>query len=412
MRQFENSSSRGSQSEDGPLLSHLSKIGLQHDDCDEQSERSEELYFKRRPLSNTIHGTLAHITLRLVLLGIIILASFFGGYYYQYQVDSCHCNHQSHTAQELPEFHAYDEGELSTVPADIRRYIVETGSDKWHTKRMVAVITDDMQNETSFLPAGESPPLYRQAPSEAVDEFWARFNQPYGFLISAEDMKRLGKDPSKYARTPDEWYGPNKTFIARFDTLHLIHCLNVMRRSVHRDYYFPDPSQMAEHESKVIVRHADHCVAALYEFLTCHVTYDVYTHLWVEREASPQPDHATNRQCRDVDPLLDFVHENNVAMDARVRYLSQEEDDFIVPLSPKRKQMFEWTEEKWKGVEEGSPVETIQGRKKDLAKAIAEWKATGEIPVWDPTKLAKFLHLAEQAPGTSTAPAAAHQYLA
>jgi len=154
--------------------------------------------------------------------------------------------------------------------------------------------------------------IYREPPSPAVDEAWDRISRPGFFILNAEEIQRLGKDPSVSAKAPKQWgYGSN-AYLAQVDVFHQIHCLNVLRREANYDYYFKHiykdgpPSEL--HKS-----HFSHCLHILLQNLMCTANVDVYPFVWMEtQDQGPFPDFNTRHQCRNFDNIMKWQQENEV----------------------------------------------------------------------------------------------------
>ncbi|ROW15172.1 hypothetical protein VPNG_03016 [Cytospora leucostoma] len=222
-----------------------------------------------------------------------------------------------------------------------------------------------------------SPPLWHQAPSPASDKYWNdNFMIKDMFLITAEDMRRLGKDPDKYVHIPEDWGYGDKRYLTRFDHTHQLHCLDALRRVVFSEHNGINTSSPAE------MNHFEHCVWSILDYLTCHVTYDVYNYVWMEDFAQPVPDHTSRRQCRDMQPLMDFYEKSSVHTDARVRYLTARTDkgDYIHPIAADRRaNNLEDVKNLGDPAVYGSEARA-RARVIKLDNAIAEYEATGVIP--------------------------------
>lgn len=196
------------------------------------------------------------------------------------------------------------------------------------------------------------------------------------FLITAEDMRHLGKDPDKYVHIPDNWGYGDKRYLTRFDHTHQLHCLDALRRVVFAEHNGINTSSPAE------MNHFEHCVWSILDYLTCHVTYDVYNYVWMEDFAQPVPDHTSRRQCRDMQPLMDFYDENSVHTDARIRYLTGRPDqgDYIRHIAADRRaNNLEDVKKMGDPAVYGSEARA-KARVIKLDSAIAEYEATGAIP--------------------------------
>jgi hypothetical protein len=147
--------------------------------------------------------------------------------------------------------------------------------------------------------------IFRQPPSPEVDEAWERIGSLMPHVISTEDVIRLGKDPARTARWPEDWgFGPD-AHIAELDILHTLHCLNAIRKDIHWRYYYKDryPDGVFPELHRV---HTDHCIYIVLQNLMCGATADIITQDWVDGQLHPFPDFNINKKCRDFNAILDW----------------------------------------------------------------------------------------------------------
>jgi len=106
---------------------------------------------------------------------------------------------------------------------------------------------------------------------------------------------------------------PNKTYpikeqpgyyIAVLDVFHQIHCLNNIRRALHRDYYINATDLDEDHVS--------HCVDAIRQSLMCNADISVNVWQW-DNEISAVVGHSNQAHtCRNFDKLLDWAEERQL----------------------------------------------------------------------------------------------------
>ncbi len=60
------------------------------------------------------------------------------------------------------------------------------------------------RRDGSLLP-GNPPSLYRQEPSDEVDDAWNRLTNINPIPVTAQDVKNIGYDPDIVARWPEEY---------------------------------------------------------------------------------------------------------------------------------------------------------------------------------------------------------------
>ncbi|KAH8150987.1 uncharacterized protein LAJ45_05170 [Morchella importuna] len=180
--------------------------------------------------------------------------------------------------------------------------------------------------------------IYRAPPSPEVDAAWNRVADLRPTWITTEDVIKLGKDPSRTARYPDDFgLGPDK-HIAELDVLHQIHCLNAIRRDLDFEYYFrakyPDGQFPELHRV-----HTSHCLYIILQHLMCTASTDIVTQAWVEGQTHPFPDFSINRKCRDFNAILEWQDKNVVDLD-KFKALRKPEGHVPSRMSEEFKRMF------------------------------------------------------------------------
>ncbi|KUJ23672.1 uncharacterized protein LY89DRAFT_573258, partial [Mollisia scopiformis] len=147
--------------------------------------------------------------------------------------------------------------------------------------------------------------IWRQEPSPEVDAAWEGLARIKWFAISSSDVEKLGKDPEKTVKIPKDWgYGMN-THFAALDSQHLLHCLNMLRRSAWPEYYNIAPSPWH-------TTHLSHCTYLLMQALTCQPSLNVITHNWVEGQRFPFPDFDIERKCVDYESVWEWNMERGI----------------------------------------------------------------------------------------------------
>jgi hypothetical protein len=153
--------------------------------------------------------------------------------------------------------------------------------------------------------------IYRQDPSHEVDMAWHRLGNINPIPISVQDVRNIGYDPSIAAKWPEVYGLGGDAYVARLDVFHEIHCLDMLRREVHFEHYYPQWPNGATADHKV---HISHCIYALLQSLTCAANTDPFIHYWVDVGDEPYPDFSINRQCKNFDAILDWQEKNSIPM--------------------------------------------------------------------------------------------------
>lgn len=115
---------------------------------------------------------------------------------------------------------------------------------------------------------GGDTALWRGPPSDELDEAWERLipDRPI-FPITKADILAMNKDPSVAVKMPKNYWREDgeQTFMAKPSAFHNLHCLDYVRRTVYKDYYWPNGTDdVPFHDT-----HVTHCIMLLKEHLTC-----------------------------------------------------------------------------------------------------------------------------------------------
>lgn len=187
----------------------------------------------------------------------------------------------------------------------------------------------------------------------------------------------MGKNPADHVRIPADnnsfEYGEKK-YLAKFDHIHTIHCLNLIRKWVHSSHYFPHGTPKT-----IGLIHVDHCIAALLDNLLCHVDYGMFTYQWVDGEPFPQADFTVDRQCRDYGALLEFARERRVDDDVRIRYLPRPGDAVVF----EQDRELERVTREWEEAHPGQTTrqEMFAENRKKYEEGVRVWRETGKVPL-------------------------------
>jgi hypothetical protein len=158
----------------------------------------------------------------------------------------------------------------------------------------------------------EPPSILRIPQGDEADAEWFRISSGvFPILISAGEVRKLGKDPTLAVRVPDEFgYGPD-AYLAQTEVFHLLHCLDMLRKEIsYEHYYYPEfgNNPDAQHGA-----HITHCIDILAQYIKCQSPVDVILFNWVGGWDQPFPDFMNKHVCRDFEALLAYVNENSLA---------------------------------------------------------------------------------------------------
>ncbi|KAI1816765.1 hypothetical protein GGS20DRAFT_536118 [Poronia punctata] len=143
-----------------------------------------------------------------------------------------------------------------------------------------------------------------------VDARWDYISAIGDTMISREEMVKLGLDPDISLNITDPRDG-KPGFRVAIEVFHQLHCLNLLRQNVHRDYYAPlggDTSAAPED----LRGHLDHCIDALRQFVMCQGDVGVFSFNYPFGGGDPWPDYSTPRVCRNFESIRQWAVDHTV----------------------------------------------------------------------------------------------------
>jgi len=181
---------------------------------------------------------------------------------------------------------------------------------------------------TNPLDSKES--IFRQQPSDDVEAAWARVADLGVLVLKGSDVERLGKNISTVVQAPASWGVGSDAYLGQLDGIHLLHCLNSMRKSLHHNYkhYHPNGTTGA------YLTHLGHCQEALAKYLRCQPSLELITFNWVEHQAGPFPDFDITRKCWNFDGLMEWQEKHRVQTINNAVWKALRKPDGLVPLMP------------------------------------------------------------------------------
>ncbi|KAE8423615.1 hypothetical protein BDV36DRAFT_290289 [Aspergillus pseudocaelatus] len=208
--------------------------------------------------------------------------------------------------------------------------------DKWKATSYYAPILERFDiprvvlTTNGSLYDSEPPSIMRIPQGDEADAEWSRISSGvFPILISAQEVRKLGKDPALAVRVPDEFgYGPD-AYLAQTEVFHLLHCLDMLRKEIsYEHYYYPEfgNNPDAQHTA-----HITHCIDILAQFIKCQGSVDVILFNWVGGWDQPFPDFMNKHVCRDFEALLAYVNENSLATEV---FQAMKEPPSDYPVQP------------------------------------------------------------------------------
>ncbi|KAH8889431.1 hypothetical protein GQ53DRAFT_869817 [Thozetella sp. PMI_491] len=179
-------------------------------------------------------------------------------------------------------------------------------SSSWRQMRAPLLERREMHFEerwlkSAFANSHNTPPsVYRQSPSSDVDAAWEYIHKNGRiFLITEDEVRRLGKDPEIAVAAPEKWQHGEERYFAMTQAQHDLHCLNMVRKAMYPDAYFDGAMEWP------VEQHFLHCLHSLVQSLQCKASVDVYLASWVEGQDFPVVDFNVSRKC------LNYDHDMN-----------------------------------------------------------------------------------------------------
>ncbi|KAH7319006.1 hypothetical protein BKA65DRAFT_569170 [Rhexocercosporidium sp. MPI-PUGE-AT-0058] len=193
---------------------------------------------------------------------------------------------------------AYQVYEKAVNPHDRHRLLKQTS--------YFSPVLEKLDIQTSIKQADGSlyespnPSPYRNArkPDAAVNDAWKAIDNIRTLPITADDVRKLGRDPELVAKFPPEYGLRSEAYVAELDIFHQIHCLNLLKHLAWAEYDRSEDHGKKPY-SELHYIHVSHCTDMLMQNIMCQGSLDVLTFNWMETQDWQFPDFYVNRQCRD-----------------------------------------------------------------------------------------------------------------
>ncbi|KJR86044.1 uncharacterized protein SPSK_09941 [Sporothrix schenckii 1099-18] len=134
---------------------------------------------------------------------------------------------------------------------------------------------------------------------------------------------------------------PNKTillphdkqrrYLVELDVFHQLHCLNMVRKALHPEYYVPHtPGLHTGDEDELLgPHHIDHCIDAIRQSLMCSADISSLTWSWDEHRRRHMERGTVLHTCKRFDKIQEWARAHTVRMPFDATY--RERND---PLDP------------------------------------------------------------------------------
>ncbi|PPQ98411.1 hypothetical protein CVT24_004090 [Panaeolus cyanescens] len=147
---------------------------------------------------------------------------------------------------------------------------------------------------------GKDISQYQQEPSPEVDQAWDDLYQFGTSRLTRDEAMRL--ENATYRIPGDEDH-----YVVQLDVFHQLHCLNLLRKSLYREYYSKEPHLDTQHLS--------HCVENIRQTLMCSADVTPLVWQWVERVQQVRIMGNVIHTCRDWDKIREWGLERRLDHD-------------------------------------------------------------------------------------------------
>ncbi|KAK8110390.1 uncharacterized protein PG998_006847 [Apiospora kogelbergensis] len=135
-------------------------------------------------------------------------------------------------------------------------------------------------------------------PRPALEAAWERLKDNDSVRVSAEELGQFAGDDTIISLTDGSGY---YTTVAVY---HGLHCVQRLHHYLYPDHYYPD---LDEDERFTLLRHTEHCLDWLREYLTCNADTTLIPVHWQANHASPTALDWGKHQCVDWTSIEDWM---------------------------------------------------------------------------------------------------------
>ncbi|CEJ81373.1 hypothetical protein VHEMI01504 [[Torrubiella] hemipterigena] len=150
-----------------------------------------------------------------------------------------------------------------------------------------------------LIDMNESPSPFKGKPRPELDAAWAGIMNQSLILITEDEMKRINQ-PIENA------YGHDGKYFAFVEVFHQLHCLNLVRKFIHRESY---PDYTSFHDDPGMVDyHVDHCLDVLRQKIMCDSDIDLIVYNDRSRQKlAPEPRFDIQHTCRNFEDIRQWT---------------------------------------------------------------------------------------------------------
>ncbi|KAI1821802.1 hypothetical protein F4861DRAFT_541578 [Xylaria intraflava] len=149
-----------------------------------------------------------------------------------------------------------------------------------------------------------------------VDAAWDNItDSPVGGAIGiTKEQWEAVNEYHDYPVLLDKDHGTGQ-YLASLDVFHQLHCVDLLRKALHREYYDQHEGSFAGAPESVVNGHLEHCVETLRQTLMCHGDISLLTYNWVEGRSMPHPNFNTVHTCKKWDKIIEWNQKRDVTVE-------------------------------------------------------------------------------------------------
>ncbi|KAF8864295.1 hypothetical protein BDZ45DRAFT_737301 [Acephala macrosclerotiorum] len=133
---------------------------------------------------------------------------------------------------------------------------------------------------------------YRGEPRPEMDEAWHELLKYSNIRVSAEDLKAID-------RTSVRLSDGSGMYMSELNVYHQLHCLKMIRQSMHLDKYDMPMAHMSEH--------IDHCLDNLRLLVMCKADVSLQTYDWLDNTPRPFANFKIEHECYNWDSVNEWA---------------------------------------------------------------------------------------------------------
>ncbi|KAI9640574.1 hypothetical protein NHQ30_010872 [Ciborinia camelliae] len=135
---------------------------------------------------------------------------------------------------------------------------------------------------------------FKGEPRQELEDAWYNILKYQNIRVTKEELDLIN-------RTSVPLNDAQGGYLANLDVFHELHCLNIIREHVYREFY-PD-----QHSLTLQRQHVDHCIDTLRQTAMCHADISLLTYTWIDDYRWPWPNFDIAHECRSWEKVLEWT---------------------------------------------------------------------------------------------------------